>query len=100
MEIKKIVSISLIVAAASSAPAQELILHRYVLTPSQVIQGITYERVREILGKERFIEYGEPLVVQINKEENSVDLSDFDGWTVRVPLEVASTQPNKVDADK
>lgn len=98
MEIKKIISISLIIAGTSSVQAQELLLHRYVLTPSQVIDGITYERVREILGKERFIQYGEPIVVQINKEENTVDLSDFDGWTVRVPLEIATTQPNKVDA--
>ena len=86
---------------ATSASAHQSDRIQSILSPDKmVIEGISYLRVLEILGQERDIEYGEPVAVEINKEEGTVDLSDFDGRTIRIPLEQALTQPNKVDVSK
>lgn len=87
--------------AATSASAQQSERIQSILSPDRmVLEGVSYLRVLEILRQERDIEYGEPIAVEINKEEGTVDLSDFDGRTVRVPLEQALSQPNKVDASR
>ncbi|MGZ3772715.1 MAG: hypothetical protein ACXVCY_07615 [Pseudobdellovibrionaceae bacterium] len=108
MEFKKLIAVSSIVTAASSTQAQENNFHKYVFSPQYAIEGMSYDRALEILKKsyekynneERLIEYGEPVIIKVDKEQNTLDLSDFDGWTVRVPLDSAAMQPNKVDATK
>lgn len=69
-------------------------------TEHRSFQNITYEKALEILGRHRPIQYGEPIEITANEQENSVDISGFDGVTVRADLEVALSQPNKVDVTK
>lgn len=100
MSIRKSIAVAIIVLATTASASKSFII-RSILSPDRmVIEGISYQRVLEIFRHMRHVEYGEPIGVKINLEEGTVDLSDFDGWTVRVPLAEAQSQPNKVDATK
>lgn len=95
---KALLVASLLAATSASAQSEHI---QSILSPDKmIIEGISYLRVLEILRQERDIEYGQPVTVEINKDEGTVDLSDFDGRTVRVPLEQAISQPNKVDTSR
>lgn len=100
MKISEALVVAVLILSTSASAQQSNLIH-YILSPDKiVIEGISYLRAFEIFAQERYIEYGEPIAVEINQEEGTVDLSDFDGWTVRVPLAEAQSQPNKVDATK
>lgn len=68
-----------------------------VLSPGEQVQGINYPKAIELLNEVYRVEYGVPIEVKVNEETRTFDISDFDGRTIRVPIELAASQPNKTD---
>lgn len=100
MDIKKAIIVSSIIVG-SNGYAGETVNGFIVLQPNlSKISNISYARVHELLTKERAVEYGKPVGVQINENEGTADLSDFAGWVITVPLESARSQPNRTDPIK
>lgn len=97
MKISKIVAAVGLLAAAS-ASAQESKEVQGVLSPEQnLIEGVSYGRAFEIIEQQGYVEYGEPIQLTIDKTNGTVDLSDFNGDFVTVPLDQALSQPNRTE---
>lgn len=97
MDIKKAVVASTIMIG-TNVYAGETFHGFTVLQPNQLqLNDISYGRIHELLTKERAVEYGKAVGIQINEEMGTADLSDFAGWVVTVPLEAAKSQPNRID---
>ncbi len=78
--------------------ASDLPVFQAILSPNLTeAAGISYSRILEILNKQRYVRYGEPIAIEINKNLGTVDISDFSDLIVRVPLEEALVQPNRTE---
>lgn len=95
--IKRVLVISTL-ALASNVHAEEMWLYPGTLSSlAPQIDGISYEQAINIINQERVLEYGLPVEVEINHEEGTVDLSGFDDFVIRIPLEEALVQPNRIE---
>lgn len=97
MSFSKILSFFLVLVSPF-AKANELPVVSFVLSPHlNETAGITYSRILEILNKQRYVTYGEPIAIEINKSLGTVDIFDFSDLIIRVPLEEALLQPNRTE---
>lgn len=98
---KKSIMASSLVLSAASGHADQCNVVQHVLSPDvAVIGGISYDRLFALIAKERVIEYGDPVSVEINEKEGTVDFSSFDDFVMRVPIEQALVQPNRIEPTK
>lgn len=97
---KSIIATSIVLSATSVGAAQGFPSNRVLLPSKAIVDGLSYDNVYAILSMERVIEYGTPVSVQINENEGTMDLSSFDDFVVRIPLEQALVQPNRTEPTK
>lgn len=95
---KKSILASSLILSATTGQAELRQTGRYVLSPEVPIAGgISYDRLFVLISKERVIEYGEPVSIEVNEKQGTVDFSSFDDVVIRIPIEDALVQPNRIE---
>lgn len=101
INLKKSILASSLILSAATAHADNSSSTRYILYPGITEDGgLSYDRLFALLARERIVEYGIPVLVEINDVEGTLDLSNFDDFVLRIPLENAMVQPNRTEPTK